>query len=159
MGGKIRTGAFVILFLAALLLFGVIALFSPLTGRGEPARIEVEQVITLGAEKRVEAKPSFPIVQRHCPYYPPDVKDISFIFSRTTVDRFREVAKEYPKDSPIALLVVNGGGLPLLANWFCTSADHISVESVLVVVPPENGTRFVDTLSRKGITAIQTSFR
>ena len=156
MGGKIRR-TLVILFLAALLLFGVIALFSPL--RGESAWIEVEQVTTSAAEKRVGAKPSFSSVQRHCPYYPPDVKDIPFVFSRRTVNRFREVAKEYPKDSPIALLVVNEGGLPLLANWLCISVQHISVESVLVVIPPENGTRFEDTLIRKGLKAIQTSFR
>ena len=113
------------------------------------------------AGERMGGKPILEaaLPRAHCPYYPPDVSAIPYIFSRTTMHQFDGMAKKYPKDRPIVLLVVNEGGLPLLANWLCVSAQHIATESVLVVVPPENGTHFVSTLTRKGITAIQTSFR
>ena len=158
MAGKIRR-AFVTLLLAALLLFGSIALLSPLIGNGRVKQLVLSRSATAD-ERVVGAKQlSSTAAQHHCPYYPPDVKDIAFIFSSATVDRFREVTKKYSKETPIALLVANKAGLPLLANWLCVSAQHISAESLLVVIPPENGTHFEDTLLRKGITAIQTSFQ
>ena len=148
-----------VVLLTTLLLFGTIALFSPFDGTRRwslaPTQIEVRKVTTSVAEDvRTATTP-----QHHCPYYPPDVRDIPFIFSRTTVAQFKEVTKSYAKSKPIALLVANKAGLPLLANWLCVSAQHLSVESVLVVIPPENDTQFQKTLLRKGLTAIQTSFR
>ena len=153
-----------VVLLTTLLLFGTIALFSPFDGTRRwslaPTHIEVRKVTTSMAEDvRVGADLSSTTPQHHCPYYPPDVRDIPFIFSRTTVAQFKEVTKNYAKSKPIALLVANKAGLPLLANWLCVSAQHLSVESVLVVIPPENDTQFQKTLLRKGLTAIQTSFR
>ena len=154
------------LLLAALLLFGCVAVFSPWIGTGtrEQAHVVIRKLIISNAATAAErvdgAKQlSSTAAQHHCPYYPPDVRDIAFIFSSATVDRFREVTKKYSKETPIALLVANKAGLPLLANWLCVSAEHIGVESLLVVIPPENGTHFEDTLQRKGVTAIPTSFQ
>ena len=154
------------LLLAALLLFGCVAVFSPLIGTGtrEQAHIVIRKLIISNAATAAErvdgAKQlSSETAQHHCPYYPPDVRDIAFIFSSATIDRFREVTKKYPMGTPIALLVVDEAGLTLLANWLCVSAEHISIERLLVVIPPENGTHFEDTLQRKGVTAIPTSFQ
>ena len=148
-----------VVLLTTLLLFGTIALFSHFTGTGRwnlaPTQTEIRKVTTSVAEDVRTAT----TLQHHCPYYPPDVRDIPFIFSRRTVARFKEVTKNYAQSKPIALLVANKAGLPLLANWLCVSAQHLSAESVLVVIPPENDTQFQMTLLRKGITAIQTSFR
>ena len=156
----------IVLLTCTSLLLGIIALLSHLTSAGsarwEPAArmFEVRKVTTSMAEDvRVGADLSSTTPQHHCPYYPPDVRDIPFMFSRTTVAQFKEVTKNYAKSKPIALLVANKAGLPLLANWLCVSAQHLSVESVLVVIPPENDTQFQKTLLRKGLTAIQTSFR
>ena len=148
------------------ILLGFFTLFSLLTSAGsarwEPvARMfEIRKVtVSMAEDARVESDLNSTTLQHHCPYYPPDVRDIPFIFSRTTVARFKEVTKNYAQSKPIALLVANKAGLPLLANWLCVSAQHLSAESVLVVIPPENDTQFQMTLLRKGITAIQTSFR
>ena len=158
MAGKLRR-AFVTLLLAAFLLFGSIALLSPLIGNRRGKQLVLSRSAT-AAERVDGAKQlSSETAHHHCPYYPPDVRDITFIFSSATVDRFREVTKKYSKETPIALLVANKAGLPLLANWLCVSAQHVGVESLLVVIPPENGTHFEDTLQRKGITAMQTSFQ
>lgn len=163
MGGKLRRAILVIFLVAALSLlvgFGFVAQFSPMNVNESGSWTQRGALMDrFEAEERIRGKLTPSAASPHCPYYPPDVNDIPFIFSRTTILQFRERVKRYPKNRPILLLVVNEGGLPLLANWLCVSAQHVATESLLVVVPPENGTQFESTLTRKGITAIQTSFR
>lgn len=164
MGVKLRR-TFLLFLLALFGLLSGLGLVTQLShtnvnSKDSPPEARTGTLSSSALEGRMEDNMVFTSASSHCPYYPPDVRDIPFIFSRSTVRQFTETVKRYPKERPILLLVVHGGGLPLLANWLCVSAQHIDTESVLVVVPPEeNGMHFEATLNRKGITAVQTSFR